>query len=849
MVRLTLRGLAAAKLRFALTGLAVVLGTAFVAGALVFGDTLEQRFEALFAEVAGPADVQVHPDEAVDDPGGDPRQDGEAAAEPATVPAGLLEEVRALDETAVADGEIQGPGVLIDEAGEPVGEVGPPTLAVSRFEEPELRSAELREGRWPREAGELAVDAGTADAQGWSAGDAVRVALDGPAEPAEIVGVFGVGEFDNLGGATIVLLDRAVAADELGTGGDFTALHATAADGVGDEELADAVAAAVGDGYTVRTADEVASDEQQAIAEVIDVFSSGMLVFAGVSLLVAAFLIVNTFTVVLAQRVRELALLRVVGASRGQLFGSVVGEAAVVGLVGGLLGAGAGLGVAVLLRRLMGAVGVGWPGEGLVVQPRTVVVAVALGVVVTVVAALAPARRAVRTPPVAALGHGSAGAVAGRRWPRLALSGLLLAGGAAALAVGLVGEGGAVAVGAGAAGVLLGVAGLSPLAAGPAAAAIGWPTARLRGVRGQLARLNAARHPRRTAATASALMIGLALVGFVAVFAESLRASTTAAVEEMFAADVVLTAATGGDLPEPALEAAEAADEVAVVAERGDAELDIAGEPRRAAIMDAGELLAAFDFAVTDGEPDAIRDGGVIASESAADEAGLAAGDTVAVETADGVARLPVAAVVDGAGLRPGWFVARDAYDAAPPGPTPIAYVALAGGAAGGDGDAAVADALADYPQVEVLDRAGVADRIGGDIDRLLAVFAALLALSVLIALLGVVNTLALSVVERVREIGLLRAVGMTRAQVRAMVRSEAGIVALLGAALGLVLGLAFGAAVVAATDDIGLAHLTIPWARLGAGVAALALAGLAAGVLPARRAARVDVLSALATE
>lgn len=847
MWRVTLRGLAAAKLRFALTGLAVVLGTGFVAGALALGDTLEGGFEDLFTQIAGAADVQVQPAEDEEAAAGPPGAEAAGTAE--TIPPELLDDVRALDEVAVADGEIEGSAILVDDNGEPIGEFGPPTLAYNVTDEPELDISELRSGRWPETAGEIAIDAGTAESQGWEVGDEVGVVFDGPVETGEIVGVFGLGELDNLAGATVVLLDHDTAAEKLGTDGEFTAIHALAAEGVSDAELAEAVAATVGDDYEVRTAEEVAEAEQEEIAQFTQIFSIGLLVFAAVSLLVGAFLIFNTFSIVLAQRLRELALLRAVGAGRGQLLSSVLGEAAVVGLVGGVLGAGVGIGLADLLRRLLGTVGFELPGQGLVLHPRTVGVAVLVGVVITVAAAVAPARRAVRVPPVAALGEVAVGVGAGRRWPRLALSGLLLVAGAAGLAAGLFGGGGVAAVGAGSAAIVLGVAGLSSLVAKPLAGAIGWPTARLRGVRGQLARLNAMRNPRRTAATASALMIGLALVGFVAIFAESLRTSAADAVDRVFAADVILQGSTTGGISDSAVEAARSVDEVAAVAALTGESVAIEGESEFAAVMHGEELLTAFDFDVVDGDLADVADGGVVVAESAADDAGVAAGEEVTVATPDGDRELPVVAVVDGGGLDFRWMIERGSYGAAPSGPTFAAYLTLADGVSAADGEEAISAALADYPQVSVLDRAGLVEEISGQLNQLVGVVVALLALSVLIALLGIVNTMALSVVERIREIGLLRAVGMTRPQVRAMIRSEASIVSLLGATLGLVLGVVFGVVFVSAADAIGVSQLAIPWGQIGIGLVLAALAGLLAGVLPARRAARLDVLEAIATE
>ncbi|WP_165491938.1 ABC transporter permease [Egibacter rhizosphaerae] len=844
---MTIKGLAAARLRFVMTGLAVVLGTAFVAGAMTLGDTLEDGFEDLFTQIAGAADVQVRVDSEADEGAGPPGVD-DPAAEREGMPPELLEDVRALDEVAIADGEIEGSAILIGDDGEAIGEFGPPTLAYNVFDEPSLDPAELRDGRWPERDGEIVIDAAAAEGQGWQVGDEVEVVLDGPAETVELVGIFGLGDLDNLAGATVVVLDRETAAERLGTGGDLTAIYANAADGTSPDELTTAVQEAVGDAYEVRTAEDVAAEDQEAIAEFTQIFSYALLVFAGVSLLVGAFLIFNTFSIVLAQRLRELALLRAVGAGRGQLLASVLGEAAILGLGGGALGALAGLGVAAGLQQLLEVIGLELPGSGLVVLPRTAIVAIGVGLVVTLVAALVPARRAVRVPPVAALQEVAVGSSSGRRWPRVALGGLLSVTGAAGLAAGIVGEAGIAVAGGGAVAMILGAAALSSLIARPLAGGLGWPLIAT-GPHGALARLNAMRSPRRTAATASALMIGLALVGFVGIFAESLRASASDAIERVFAADVILQATTATGVTSAALDEVEALDETRLVAPMRAASLEVAGDDRFVGVMEADELLTVFDLEAVDGEFETFRDGGLLVAESAADDLELAAGDTIAVGLPDGEADVPVATVVDGSGLDVQWLLAQETYgDAGDEAPLGV-YVALADGVAGTDGVEAVSAALDGYPQVTVLDRAGLVEQLDEQLGQLVAVVVALLALSVLIALLGITNTLALSVVERVREIGLLRAVGMGRRQVRAMVRGEAGIVSLLGAALGLALGLVFGVAFVEAAEGMGVSRLVVPWTQVAIGLVLAAVAGVVAGALPARRAARLDVLDALHQE
>lgn len=847
MWTLTWKGLAAHKLRFALTGLAVVLGTAFVAGALTFGDTLEEGFEDLFTSVVGTADAVVRPDDAPA-PGtaGDPTAGGGPGD---GLPPELVDDLAALDEVGMASGEIQGTAVLVDADGEPIGQFGPPTLAYNVFEHPELDPAELREGRWPTESGEVAVDAGTVAGQDWEVGDEVSLVVDGPVETAELVGTFGIGELDNLAGASVVIFDADTALDRLGDDGDYTRIYLGAADGVGEDALFDALDDALADrDVEVLTSAEIAEEEQAAVAPFVELFSTVLLVFAVVALLVGGFLIFNTFTIVLAGRLREFALLRAVGASRGQLLRAVLGEAVLVGLIGGALGALLGVAVAFGLRELLGVVGVELPGTGLVVAPRTVAVAVGVGAAITLVAALVPARRAVRVPPVAALTEVAVAAPAGRGIVRTVVGLVLVAAGAAGMAATLVGDVGAVALGAGSVAVFLGVAALSPLIVRPLVGVLGWPAARA-GVRGQLARANARRNPRRTAATASALMIGLALVAFVSIFAASLEATIARTIDRSFQVDAMVRAGTAGGVPDSVTDVLADVDEVAVAAPTRGTQIEVGEGNPFAAVMDADDLRTVFDLDVVDGDLADFGDGAVVVTEAAADNRDLAAGDDVTIGVGGEDVDVTVAATVDGSGLDMSWFLDRATFDAAG-GSAPVfnVYVQLADGVGADAGLTAVEDALVDYPQVTVLDEASLAETIGEQLDQLLGVVVALLALSVIIALLGIVNTLALSVVERTREIGLLRAVGMTRPQVRGMIRGEALLVALIGAALGLALGVAFGAAFVS-VDEFNLDTFALPWVQLAVGVVVAAVAGLLAGVLPARRAARLDVLDALRTE
>jgi putative ABC transport system permease protein len=840
---LTWRGLLAAKTRFVLTGLAVLLGTGFVAGALTFGDTLERGFDELFTSIVGAADVIVRAED--DDEGPAAGGPGESASFPPDV----VDTIAGLDEVALAEGEVEGTAILIDDDGEPIGQFGPPTLGYGAFEDDELDPAELRTGRWPETAGEVAIDAGTAASQDWQVGSAVQVVLDGPVETAEVVGVFGLGDMDNLAGASVVVIDQQSALTRFGTDGEYTAAYATAADGVEVDELLEAVTAAVGDGYRVQTAAEVAEEQQELIGPFIQIFSIALLVFALVALLVGCFLIFNTFTIVLASRLRELALLRAIGAGRGQLLGSVLAEAALVGAVGGALGAAFGLAVARGLQAILGTIGIELPGTGLVVLPRTVVVAVVVGVVVTTLAAVVPAWRAVRIPPVAALTEVAVAAPAGRGLVRTVVGVVLLVAGIAGMAATLAGGAGPFALGFGAVALFFAFAALASHVVRPLARILGLPAATL-GVSGELARANSMRNPRRTAATASALMIGLALVSFVSIFAASLQATVRDTIDRSFVADATLQAATTAGVPTSAIDALRDLGEVAVVAPAAAANLELDGRPTLVGVMDADDFLAVFDFDVEAGDLAGLRDGGLVATSTAAEELGVTAGDELEVALPDTALDLPVAAVIEGGGIDVSWFVDEATWREGG-GSAPMVFNAYVVLAAEQDQEAALAAAetvAADYPQVRLLDQAAFAEAIAEQLDQLVGVVFALLALSVLVALLGIVNTLVLSVVERTREIGLLRAVGMTRPQVRRMVRAEAISVALIGAALGLLLGVPLGAAFTR-VEQLNITTIAVPWSQIVLGVVLAAVAGLLAGVFPARRAANLDVLDALHAE
>ena len=833
MLRATLRSLLARKVRLVLSAMAVVLGVAFVAGALTLTSTLGRVFDDLFASVGANTDVEVRGPLALEG----------AADVRAPVPATVLPALRQVDGVQAAVGDVSGYAAVIGKDGKAYSTGGAPSLGVNYDADPATSAFTSREGRPPAGEGEIALDAGTADKTGYRVGDRVPLVLrDGRADPV-LTGTFGFGTNDNVAGASIVAMDDATAQRLLGRPGEFDAVRLAGRDGLSQAELLERVRPALPPGLEAVTgqqaSDEQASDLQQALG----FFNTFLLVFAAVALFVGAFLIFNTFTILVAQRSRELALLRALGASRGQVTRSVVAESVVVGLLASVLGFGAGLGVAALLRWLLGRFGGTLPDGPLVVEGRTLVISLAVGTGVTVLAALLPARRASKVPPVAAMRDASVTEGSLRR--ATVVGAVLLALGVAGVAVGLQGE--LLLLGVGALLAFLGVAALSPLISRPVARLVGAPLARR--LPGRLGRLNAMRNPRRTAATAAALMIGLALVSAVSVLGASAKASVTALVGSSLASDLVVQGVGGAQMSPAVGTELGGLPEVAQVDRVAFDEARIGNDTTFVTAVSASAVGRSLELEREQGRLDLRPDSLLVASDYA-EEHDLRVGEQVPVTLSRGAVRPyeltgtyapndfvgPVlldqavaaegfAEQLDGAVL----LTARDGTSAA----------ALR---------TAVDAATADEPTVEVLTTQEFTAGVTAQIDTIITIITVLLALSVLIAVLGIVNTLALAVLERTRELGMLRAVGLARRQTRRMVTVEAVIVAVFGALLGIVVGSAFGVAFQRALADEGITELVFPVGRLVVFVVVAGVAGVVAAVLPARRAARLDVLRAIAT-
>jgi putative ABC transport system permease protein len=767
------------------------------------------------------------------------------------VPAALVEEVRDVDGVAAAAGYVQAEGVYVmTSAGDVLDTGGAPGIGASWTAAPGLALGDLTNGRAPERAGEVALDSGTAEEAGYSVGDRVTLLTPGPRVHATVVGVFTFGEEGGLAGASLTAFDVATAQELMGVPDGYTGIQVAAADDVSHDALRDRVAAAVGDGYDVQTAEQQADEQSAALEEGLSFITVLLTAFAVIALFVGSFIILNTFSMLVAQRTRELALLRALGASRGQVTRSVLVEAAVLGVVGASLGLACGFGIATGLRALFGTFGLTLDGD-LVLSADTVVWSYAVGIVVTLLAAWVPARRAARTPPVAAMRDDHVAVERSLR--RRTVGGAVLAAVAAStLVASTLADGGdaPALVGAGALALVLAAVALSPVLARPVVRVLGAPLPRLAATAGRLARDNARRNPRRTAATASALMVGLTLVTGFGILGASANASVDALVDDALQADYVVSTAVGQPFTPEVADRLRQLDDVDAVLQERFTQLQLDGQATFAAAVDAATLNRGLTLKYLSGASDGLAGRGLLVDETTAQARGWEVGDTVEAVSAGGQrAELTVGGVY-ATNQAVGSAIVSLETDAALGGQAldRYVYVVLADGTKTATARAAIESVVETYPVVSVKDRDEFAGEQKGQVDQVLLLINALLVLSVVIAVLGIVNTLAMSVLERTREIGLLRAVGMDRRQLRRTVRLEAVLISVYGSVLGLGLGLVLGVALTRALADQGISELVVPGAQLVGFLILGALIGIVAAVWPARRAARMQVLDAIAT-
>jgi putative ABC transport system permease protein len=632
----------------------------------------------------------------------------------------------------------------------------------------------------------------------------------------------------------------------------FDEIDAVAADGVSQEELRERRAARIPANAEALTGTALTEENQSTIRKSLRFFNTFLFTFAVVALLVGSFIIYNTFSIIVAQRGREMALMRAVGASRRQVLGAVLVEALAVGLLASVLGMLAGVGVAALLKAVLAGFGIDIPAGGIVFTVDTAITSLVTGVGVSVVSAFFPARRASKVPPIAAMRALSIETTTGIR-RRTIIAGLVTALGVAVLMAGLFGDGEAGTVGAGAVIVFFGVAGLGPVFARPVAKLIGSPLPRLRGMPGTLARENAMRNPRRTASTAAALMIGVGLVAFITIFAASAKQSIDDSIDEAFTGDFVVDSGTfgfGGLSPDLAADLAKLPEVRAVTGYRiGQAKVE--GAAKFISAVDPRTVGDILDLDISAGRIEDLDATAVAVEAETAKNKGWKVGDTVPMSFArTGDRPLTIRAIFERADIGGQYLLPMSAYEAnfATRFDARV-FVAKAEGVPSAQAREAVERLAKPYPNAKLQDLTQFKEAQAAQINQLLALIYVLLALAVFIALLGIANTLALSIFERTRELGLLRAVGMTRSQLRTTVRWESVIIALFGTFLGLGIGLFFGWALVQSLKSEGFNTFKVPPGQLLTVVVIAALAGVAAAIWPGRRAARLDVLKAIATE
>ncbi|MGP3981751.1 ABC transporter permease [Streptomyces sp. KR80] len=857
-LRISLASLRAHKRRFVGTFVAVLIGVAFLGGTLVMGDTLRAGFDTMFGNAAQGTDAVVRSADVVTVSG-----EGQGTRQP--IPVSIADEIENVPGVAAAAPNVQGAGQLVGSDGEPVGGKGPPTRAGNWIDDPQLNPYRLADGRVPSGPGEVVVNRGAAKAGGLQVGDRTVLRTPDPVR-VTVVGLATFGGGDGMGQVTFTGMTLADAEKYLTPKpGRAASIQVRADPGTSQQELVDALGPVLPRGVEAITGQESTEENLDLVTgQFLTLFTTFLLVFAGIALLVATFSIHNTFAIVVAQRTRENALLRALGASRRQVVGSSLAEASAVAVAGSLAGVLGGVGIAAGLQALFPAIGFPFPDSALVISATSLLLPLAVGVVVCLGSALLPAIRAGRTAPLAALresavdlpqlsaGGGGAGGTSRTR----AVAGT----GALALGVGLtvLGVASGPSIGWTTTGAVLTLAAfvvLGPAASSYAVRILGAPLARLRGVGGALALRNALRSPKRTAATATALMIGVAVVSLFTVFGASLKATMDQTVSRAFAGDVAVSApafGAGGSGLSPKLAPTVAKlPEVDTAVGLGRGVADVDGGGRQLTVTDPVALARVLDLGSVDGSLSGLGSRGLAVSQDEADERGWRVGSTARLSFPDGDRQtFTIRAVYGQDDLAGDYLVIREAW--APhqvQDSDTLVAVGFRDGVAPADGKAAVERTADAYGNPEVQTRDEYAASSAGGIDMMLTLVYALLALAVLIALLGIANTLTLAIHERTRELGLLRAVGQTRAQLRAMVRWESVLVAAFGTVGGLVLGAFLGWALVRAADDAGTSAFAIPPLQLVVVALVGLAAGAVAGVRPARRAARLDVLRAIATE
>ncbi len=847
MVKVTIKGILAHKVRFLLTGVAVILGVSFIAGTLVLTATINRTFDGLFANIYANTDAAVRQKAAFD---------GSFGAGRGRLDDSVVAQVRETPGVAEAAGTIQGAAWVIDKHDKALNASGQgaPALGFGYIKDRDLSAFHVSDGHGPEAPNQIVIDKNTADKTKYALGSTVPVVTKNGRAKYELVGIAKFGNADSLLGATAVLFTPRTASHVLGQPGKVDEVLVKADSGVSQEQVtANLKKSLAGDrNIEVLTGAQITKDSQNDIKDALRFFSTFLLVFGVIALLVGSFIIFNTFSIIVAQRGREMALLRAIGAKSSQVVRSVLFEALLVGLVASVIGFGAGVLLAGLLKALLSALGIDIPASQITIPSNAIIWSFVVGTGVTVIAAVFPAIRASRIPPIAALQQVGADQSSGS-WIRVASGLVITALGAAAVMLSLFGDtnNGLLLLGVGAFVIFLGVAILGPLIARPISAVLGWPIQRIKGITGLLAEENAKRNPKRTSATAAALMIGVALVALITVFGASASASVGASLDKSMKADYIITTGGfgGGTLPRslgPQLAETPGVTQVSGV-QSGFAK--IKGGVQNLLGVDPKVVDSLFDLEVSQGSLQSLGVDGLAVSKTTADDENLKVGQRIPVTFAQTGRQLFTVQAIYDQSFVPSYTISTAAYKKNFPDVFDAQIYLQTQGGPSPQHRAAIDKVVKAYPGGKVQDQAQFKAAQAQQINQFLNLVKALLLFAIFIALFGIANTLGLSIIERTRELGLMRAVGMTRRQVRSLVRWEAVIIALLGAFLGIVIGVLFAAALVGALKDQGIDVFSAAPGQLVVIFVLAAVFGVLAAIWPARSASKLDVLDAISTE
>ena len=852
MLKVTLRGLMAHKVRLIATALSVLLGVAFMSGTQVLTSSISASFDKVFSDVYASIDVVVRSNNKVETPFGSQRT---------RISESVLPTVTGVPGVEAAEGQVVGQIKVLDKDNKPlVAAQGPPNFGLNWLTSPSLNGWKVVDGVAPTQSSDILLDAKTAKDGHYAVGDTVNVSVTKGVQSFTLVGIAKFGKLDTWGGAQAALFTTPTIQALVGEPGMYDWISIAGKDGESQQQLANTVAKVIPPGTEAITGKEFTAESQDAFQKIIGIFSTFLLVFALIALFVGSFIIYNTFSIIVAQRTKELALLRALGASRGQILRSIILEAFFVGLIASIIGVGCGVLLAIGLNKLMQTIGFSGPDTPIVIPPVAVVVSLLVGTLITLVSAVFPARRAATVPPIAAMRDVAVDRT-GTSKRRVVAGLVLLAAGAFMLWYGLNGnsDSGLQIIGGGAFFVFISLTVIGPVIATPFASVLGWPLQKASRITGRLARENAMRNPRRTSTTASALMIGIGLVGFIAVTAQSIKASTVDAINQSVTGQYVVTTEGFGSTALPQTMAADlnAVSGVQVASGISGTFGDVMGRSKVLLAVDPTSITQVIKFTDVQGSFSSLGIGQIAASEQLAKDKHLALGQIIDAKFLQGgPTNLVLSSIykTEFPTQGSGWIISTDQFNAVVP-PAQQTYSAIyvklkdassAGVNAALPGLKAVTDTV---PGAKLQNLTEYKKAQTDQVNQFLQIVYVLLALALIIAIVGVVNTLLLSVYERTRELGLLRAVGMSRRQVRSTIRLESVIISLMGTLIGLVIGIVFGWALVTALADQGITSFAIPWTQLVIIVIIAIIAGVGAALYPARRAARLDVLRAISSD